>query len=55
MCVSSFNKKAQQLYRRLGYKKIGVLKNFIVPGHDEILLRKTLGPLAEFRTKKREN
>jgi [ribosomal protein S18]-alanine N-acetyltransferase len=52
MCVSSFNKKAQRLYRRLGYEKIGVLKNFIVPSHDEILLRKTLGPLAKFKAKK---
>jgi ribosomal protein S18 acetylase RimI-like enzyme len=52
MCVSSFNKKAQRLYRRLGYEKIGVLKNFIVSGHDEILLRKTIGPLAEFKAKK---
>lgn len=52
MCVSSFNRKAQRLYRRLGYEKIGVLKNFIVTGHDEIFLRKTTGPLAEFKTKK---
>jgi ribosomal protein S18 acetylase RimI-like enzyme len=52
MCVSSFNKKAQRLYRRLGYEKIGVLKNFIVPGHDEIFLRKTIGTLAEFKTEK---
>ncbi|MGH7596324.1 MAG: GNAT family N-acetyltransferase [bacterium] len=52
MCVSSFNKKAQQLYRRLGYEKAGILKNFIVSGHDEILLRKTIGPLAEFKTQK---
>jgi ribosomal protein S18 acetylase RimI-like enzyme len=52
MCVSSFNKKAQKLYRRLGYEKVGVLKNFIVNGHDEILLRKTMGPLANFKFKK---
>ena len=49
MCVSSFNKKAQKLYRRLGYEKIGVIKNFIVNGHDEILLRKTIGPLTDFK------
>ncbi len=52
MCVSSFNKKAQRLYRRLGYAKIGALKNFIVPGHDEILLRKSIGPLAGFKERK---
>jgi ribosomal protein S18 acetylase RimI-like enzyme len=52
MCVSSFNKKAQKLYRRLGYEKIGVIKNFIVNGHDEILLRKTIGPLAGFKARR---
>jgi len=48
LCVSSFNKKAQSLYKRLGYEKIGELKDYIVPGHSEILLRKTIGPLTEF-------
>lgn len=49
MCVSSFNRKAQRLYRRLGYEKAGMLKNFIVNGHDEILLRKTMGPWENFK------
>ena len=49
MCVSSFNKKAQKLYRRLGYEIIGELKEYVVPGHSEILLRKTIAPLTEFR------
>jgi ribosomal-protein-alanine N-acetyltransferase len=49
LCVSSFNDKAQKLYKRLGYETIGELKDFIVPGHSEILLRKTIGPLCEFR------
>jgi len=52
MCVSSFNKKAQKLYRRLGYQKVGVLNNFIVNGHDEIFLRKTIGPLAGFKARR---
>jgi ribosomal protein S18 acetylase RimI-like enzyme len=52
LCVSSFNRKAQKLYRRLGYQKIGVIKNFIVNGHDEILLRKTIGALASFKMRK---
>ena len=52
MCVSSFNKKAQKFYRRLGYERVGVLRNFIVNGHDEILLRKTIGPLATYKVKK---
>ncbi|HTH57933.1 MAG TPA: N-acetyltransferase [Cyclobacteriaceae bacterium] len=49
MLVSSFNTKAVDLYLRLGYEKIGVLKNFIVDGHDEILLRKTTGSLNHFQ------
>jgi ribosomal protein S18 acetylase RimI-like enzyme len=49
MCVSSFNKKAQKLYQRLGYEVIGELKDYIVPGHSEILIRKTIGPLTEFK------
>lgn len=49
MCVSSFNRKAQKLYMRHGYETIGELKDFIVPGHSEILLRKTIAPLTEFK------
>ena len=52
MCVSSFNKGAQRLYKKLGYKKTGVLKDFITRGYDEILLRKTLGPLGDFKKRK---
>lgn len=28
LCVSSFNKKARKLYKRLGYKKAGPLQDF---------------------------
>lgn len=49
--VSSFNKKAQELYQRLGYEVIGELKDYIVPGHSEILLRKSISPLTEFKRK----
>ncbi len=48
ICVSSFNKKAEELYGRLGFEKIGVLKDHIVRGHDEYLLRKSSGPFSEF-------
>jgi len=48
MCVSSFNQGARRLYQRLGYTVVGELSDYIVQGHSEILLRKTLGPLAEF-------
>jgi ribosomal-protein-alanine N-acetyltransferase len=49
MCVSSFNQNAQRLYERLGYRVVGELKDYIVPGHSEILLRKTIAPLTEFK------
>jgi ribosomal protein S18 acetylase RimI-like enzyme len=50
ICVSSFNRRAQKLYERRGYEVIGELKNWIVPGHSEILLRKTVAPLTEFKS-----
>jgi len=50
ICVSSFNGRAQKLYERRGYDVIGELKNWIVPGHSEILLRKTIAPLTEFKS-----
>ena len=48
ICVSSFNEGAQKLYKRLGYEKVGELKDYIVAGYSEILLRKTISPLSEF-------
>jgi hypothetical protein len=38
------------LYERLGFEAVGVLRELIVPGHDEVLLRKTRGPWKEFRS-----
>ncbi len=55
LCVSSFNKAAQEFYHRLGYRVVGRLEDFIVAGHAEILLRKTVAPLAEFHTDAHEN
>jgi ribosomal-protein-alanine N-acetyltransferase len=49
MCVSSFNTKAKDLYERLGYEIIGELKDYILSGQSEILMRKTLAPLTEFK------
>jgi len=51
ICVSSFNASARRLYERLGFEPVGVLRNLIVSGHDEILLRKTQGSCADFRKK----
>jgi ribosomal protein S18 acetylase RimI-like enzyme len=49
LCVSSFNPRARALYEKLGYEMVGELKDFIVRGHSEYLLRKTIAPLREFR------
>ena len=49
ICVSSFNIDARRLYERRGFQTVGVLRDFIIKGHDEILLRKTRGPWADFR------
>lgn len=47
LCVSSFNMDAQRFYIKLGYEKIGELKDYLVKGHDEILMRKTIAPILE--------
>ena len=49
LCVSSFNTEAKRLYLRLGYELIGELKDYLVRGHSELLMRKTCGPLSDFR------
>ena len=49
--VSSFNPDAKRLYNRLGYETIGELKDYIIPGHSEYLLRKSIAPLTEFKPK----
>jgi ribosomal protein S18 acetylase RimI-like enzyme len=54
LCVSSFNPRARALYERLGYEPVGELHDYIVRGHSEWLLRKTHGPLSEFRSADRE-
>jgi ribosomal protein S18 acetylase RimI-like enzyme len=51
ICVSSFNHGAQRFYRRLGYEVVGELRDYLVQGHSEILLRKSIGSLEEFRRK----
>ena len=53
LCVSSFNSRARALYERLGYETVGELRDYIVRGHSEWLMRKTLGPYAEFRREER--
>ena len=45
--VSSFNPDARRLYQRLGFEPIGELNDYIIPGHSEYLLRKSIAPLTE--------
>ena len=52
ICVSDFNGKARRLYERLGYKLVGELQDFVVAGHSELLLRKSIGPLNGFRPRR---
>ena len=49
LCVSSFNGRARRLYERLGYAPVGELPDYVVAGHSEILMRKSIGPWHEFR------
>ena len=43
-CVSDFNKEAREFYDKNGYRELGPMPNFLIPGSAEILLRKTSGP-----------
>jgi ribosomal protein S18 acetylase RimI-like enzyme len=51
MCVSDFNTDAQRMYQNLGFDVIGEIKNYIKEGHSEILLRKTIGAINDFKPK----
>jgi len=53
ICVSSFNHEARKLYEQMGYKMVGALIDYVARGHSEFLLRKTIGPIGEFRKKPR--
>ena len=45
ICVSDFNTQARALYERLGYEYIGELRDYLMQGRSELLLRKTRGPI----------
>ncbi len=46
LCVSSFNPRARDLYERRGYQVIGEIPDYLIAGHSEILMRKTIGPMV---------
>lgn len=48
LCVSDFNTGARRLYERLGYEVVGSLRDFLVAGRAEVLLRKSRGPWSTF-------
>jgi len=50
ICVSSFNGRARAFYERLGYETVGELRDYIVRGHGEWLMRKSIAPLADWTT-----
>jgi ribosomal protein S18 acetylase RimI-like enzyme len=49
LCVSDFNHFAQKLYARLGYERVGELRDYVISGASEILMRKTIGPKYDFK------
>ncbi|MBK5260856.1 MAG: GNAT family N-acetyltransferase [Thermoanaerobaculia bacterium] len=46
LCVSSFNPRARDLYERRGYQAIGEIPDYLIAGHSELLMRKTIGPMV---------
>lgn len=48
LCVSSFNPRARALYERYGFELVGELRDFVVAGHSEWLMRKTIGPVTGY-------
>jgi ribosomal protein S18 acetylase RimI-like enzyme len=47
LCASSFNHGAQKFYEREGYERFGLLKDYLRKGMDEVMFRKSKGPLLE--------
>jgi ribosomal protein S18 acetylase RimI-like enzyme len=45
LLVSDFNAAARAFYEEMGYRRIGIVEDYLVKGIDEILYRKTTGPL----------
>jgi len=52
ICVSSFNPEALKFYNSIGYEVIGELTDYIIKGHSEFLLRKSICSINEFIEKK---
>lgn len=48
LCVSSFNLRGRAFYEANGYRHVGTIEDYVVAGHDELIMRKTMGPMATF-------
>jgi [ribosomal protein S18]-alanine N-acetyltransferase len=51
ICASSFNHDAIQLYTKFGFEPVGELKDFVKKGFTELLMRKTVGAIAGYKTR----
>jgi len=48
LMVSDFNQSAQRFYENLGYEHIGAVRDYLIAGHSEILMRKTVAPIRGY-------
>lgn len=49
ICVSAFNEVAKKIYLDFGFRQVGVLEDLVKKGFDELLLRKSIAPLLDFK------
>ena len=48
LCCTATNRRARQFYEREGYQAVGDVPNLIQAGLDEVLYRKSLGPIRGY-------
>lgn len=51
LCYSDFNSSVRTLYEHLGYSVVGEMPEYMIPGHAEILMRKSIGPVMTYKSK----